>query len=150
MTSDIVHLRREIEATYSAATLGLTGLAAGESTHQAKAERLGLLLGQVQALVGEQQGLAIYNQTLSRIPDIPCRSSILSTLPTECGDTEEIAILCDWLRDMWETMDLRRKRFGEETAQKIIAAPPVQIGCLLYTQERKPRRAEDGKPYNSS
>nr|BBH87235.1 hypothetical protein KTC_19860 [Thermosporothrix sp. COM3] len=131
MTSDIVRLQKDIEATYYAATLGLTGLAVGISTHQvieAKAERLGLLLGQVQALVGEQQGLAIYNQTLSRIPDIPCRSSILSTLLTECGDTEEVAILCDWLRDMWETMDLLRERFGEETAQKIIAAPPVQKG----------------------
>jgi hypothetical protein len=50
----------------------------------------------------------------------PTRYSVAEQLKRELGDTEETAILLDYLEDAWETLDLFKEKVGAEQALAII------------------------------
>lgn len=125
-SSEVARIRQQITSEYVAAKWGLSGLAVGYSRHQfitARQERIGVLHGQLQSIIGKDQAIKIVAETLTDIPEQATRQHLVDVLLHELGDTEEVAHLIDWIRDMWETVDLLKKRFGEETTHKIIKAP---------------------------
>lgn len=124
-TSEIARVRQQIADEYLSAQLGLSGLAEGTSRHQfitARTERIGALHYQLQELVGDQ-AIALVAETLQEVPERATRQDILHALLHELGDAEATQQLLDYAQDMWTTIDLLTKRFGPETARKIIDAP---------------------------
>jgi hypothetical protein len=126
--SEVAQLRESIANEYKSALWGLTGLAYGVSRHDfitARLEKIGEGQKQLNELLGEEQAVAMIAETLVTLPEKPERSAILDLLPHLRGNTKETAHLIDYIRDMWETMDLLKKEFGAEGAQKIISAPGI-------------------------
>ena len=124
-SSEVAALREQIAVEYMAAKLGLQGLNVGTSRHAfitAKQERIGVLHEELQGIVGDE-AIALVAETLIGLPDAITRLDVLAVLRHELGNSEETAILCDYLQDMWQTIDILRDRFGVEQAQKIIFAP---------------------------
>lgn len=50
------------------------------------------------------------------------RYEIIEEIRQQPERSEQTEILIDYLQDMWETIDLLRKRFGDTRTQQIIAA----------------------------
>lgn len=124
--SEVARLRLQIANEYLAAKWGLSGLATGYSRHQfitVRQERIGVLHGQLRTLVGEDQATKDLVEALADIPEQATRQHLAQVLLHEMGETEEAAHLIDWIWDMWETIDLLKAQFGEETAHTIIEAP---------------------------
>jgi chlorite dismutase len=124
--SEVAQLRRQITNEYVAAKWGLSGLAAGYSRHQfitARQERIVVLHDLLQTIIGKDQAIKVVAETLAEVPERATRQHIDEVLQHEMGDTEEAAHLIDWIRDMWETIDLLKARFGKEAAHTIIEAP---------------------------
>ena len=128
--SEIVQLREQIAAEYMAAQWGLNGLAHGTSRHDfisARMEKMGEGHQHLTVLVGEQQAAELVAETLVSLPEKPERHAILDVLTHLRGKTEETAHLTDYIQDMWETVDILKKEFGEEDTQKIINAPRIPV-----------------------
>jgi hypothetical protein len=126
--SEVTRIRENIANEYKAAMWGLTGLAYGASRHDfisARLENMGRSQIELAFLVGEQQAGAFVADTLANLPDKPERSAILDLLPHLRGKTEETTHLRDHIQEMWETIDLLKREFGEEGAHKIIHAPGI-------------------------
>ena len=51
------------------------------------------------------------------------RQQIRTRLQTECGGSEEGAILLDRLEDLWETFDVLKEHLGGQEATHIVLAP---------------------------
>jgi hypothetical protein len=51
------------------------------------------------------------------------RYTLVKQLKQELGSAEQTEILIDYIEELWETVDLLRKRFGAKQAQQIINAP---------------------------
>ena len=145
--SEVAALREQISLEYMAATLGLQGLNAGTSRHAfitAKQERIGELHEQLQELVGEE-AMPLVTQTLADVPNAPTRSDILTVLVHELGRSEETEILCDYLQEMWEIIDMLFERFGGDQAQKIILAPSTALRELSPV-EKEAYEQRDANP----
>ncbi|MBA2396831.1 MAG: hypothetical protein H0V70_29235 [Ktedonobacteraceae bacterium] len=108
-----------------AAQWGLSGLSYGTSKHQfitARMEHMSQYCETLGTLVGPQQTQEILSATLVSLPEKPERNAVLGVITHMLGDTEAVAHLTGYLREMWETIDLLKNKFGEEDAQKIIYA----------------------------
>jgi hypothetical protein len=126
--SEIANIRKNIANEYMAARWGLSGLAYGTSKHQfitARMERMEQNCETLQTLVGFQEATEILSTTLATLPEKPERYAILDVIRHLQGNTEKTAHLIDYVQDMWETIDLLKKEFGEEDAQKIVCAPGI-------------------------
>ena len=133
--SEVAWLRGQIAAEYMAAKWGLSGLAYGTSRHDfitARLEKMGEGQKQLSVLVGEQQATALVADTLVALPEQPERYALPDLLIHLQGNTEATAHLIDALQDMWETIDLLYKEFGEGGAQKIIHAPGISRSLEMY------------------
>jgi hypothetical protein len=53
------------------------------------------------------------------------RYTLLEQIRTEKGATQQTEILIDYIQEMWETIDLLRKVFGEERTEEIIHSPSL-------------------------
>ena len=125
MVSDVAHIREEIALLYMSAQLGLTGLAHGTPKHSfitARMERIEEGRQELETVVGEK-ATAMVAETLSCISEKPTRNDIEKVIKYELGDTEETALLLDYVRDMWETVELLIEKFGSADAHKILNAP---------------------------
>lgn len=132
-SSEVAQIRQQIANEYVAAKWGLSGLASGYSRHQfitARQESIGVLHSQLQTIIGQDQAIQVVVEALADIPEQATRQRLIDVLLHELGDTEETAHLTDRIRDMWETMDRLRERFGEETAHRITKAP----SCISHSE----------------
>jgi len=123
--SEIARMRQQIAAEYLSAQLGFSGLAEGTSRHQfitARTERIGALHHQLQALVGDH-AIALVAEAMEAVPDTATRQNVLQVVLHQQGESEATQHLLDYIRDMWETIDLLTKQFGPEATRKIIDAP---------------------------
>ena len=123
--SEIAELRERLANEYMAAKWGLTGLAYGIPKHEfitARMERMGESQKELEAYVGKEQAISLVAETLVTLPEKPERSAILAVIEHLLGHTEETEYLLDHIREMWETIDMLTKRFGQEDAYKIIKA----------------------------
>jgi hypothetical protein len=63
----VTRLLAQIQAEYKSAVHGLSGVASGTATHQfitARMERMGKLHRELEHLVGEEEAIGLYVQTL--------------------------------------------------------------------------------------
>jgi hypothetical protein len=123
--SEVTRIREQIATEYMAAKLGLHGLSYGTSRHQfitARHERIGVLHQELHNLIGNE-AIVLVAETLDALPETATRYDVLTILRHELGNSEETEHLCDYLKEMWETIDLLIARFGVEQAQKIIMTP---------------------------
>lgn len=122
--SEVARIKQEIEATYTAAKLGLSGSGSG-AKHQyitARTERLGVLHNELQKIVG-QQAITMLTETLANVPDKVTRKDVCNALRYELSESAETEFLLDWLQDAWKTLDILVARFGSEAAQSLLLAP---------------------------
>ena len=126
-TSEVARLRQQFAAEYLSAKLGLSGLAYGTSRHRfitARMEQTGETFNTLSQVVGSKdKAIQMVAETLHEAPDKAKRHDILTVLLHELGDTEATQHLLDYIKEMWETMDLLTERFGPEVARKIIDVP---------------------------
>lgn len=123
--SEVTQLRENIANEYMAAKWGLSGLAYGTPKHAfitTRMEHMGQHCETLHMLVGRQEMTEILAATLESLPEKPERNAVIDVITHLLGNTEEIAHLIDYLRDMWETIDLLIQKFGKEDAQKMITA----------------------------
>jgi len=123
--SDVARIKQEIETTYLAGKLGLSGLRYGTGKHEfieKRTENLGKLNEQLQELIGETAAMELFVETVAKLPDQAPRSIVVKVLQEELGDTEETVMLIDWIEFLWKTIDRLVRRFGREDAHKIIYA----------------------------
>jgi hypothetical protein len=129
--SEVAQFRQRIADEYQAAQWGLSGLASGTSRHEvitAKMDSLGGTFEELtQVVKSPEEAIKIVAETIEALPEIPTRSSFLDLLQRVLGETEETALLIDYIQDMWESVDMLNNRFGPERAQKIIALPSSLI-----------------------
>ncbi len=127
MRSEVARMRQQVAAEYLSAKLGLSGLAYGTSRHRfitSRMERMGETLESLSLVVGsKEEAMQIIAQTLQEVPEKATRQEMVTVLLHELGDTQETQHLLDYIKEMWETIDLLRKRFGLEATHKIIDAP---------------------------
>ncbi len=138
--SEISRIRQQISTEYISAKLGLSGLASGYSKHQyitARQERIGDLHLELRAIVGNEQAIQIVADTLVDLPEHGNREILVRVLLQELGESEETRVLIDWIRDLWETLDMLTERFGEETTIKIIRAPEIMYIDVRERDEAK-------------
>ena len=125
--SEVARLRQQFAAEYLSAKLGLSGLAYGTSRHRfitARMEQMGETLNTLsQAIGSKDKAMQMVAETLQGVPDKATRHDILTVLLHELGDTEATQHMLDYIKEMWETMDLLTERFGSEAARTIIDAP---------------------------
>jgi hypothetical protein len=100
--SEIAIVKAAIEQEYTAAKLGLEGLAYGTAKHEfitARTERLADLQRQLVGLSGqnETEAMGIFLQTIEATPETPTRVHIRQEL--ERLQSEHTAHLLDWLMD---------------------------------------------------
>jgi hypothetical protein len=124
--SEIAAVKAAIEQEYTAAKLGLEGLAYGTAQHTfitARTERLADLQRQLVGLTGqnETEAMRIFLQTIEATPETPTRIHIRQEL--ERLQSERTAHLLDWLIETWETYDYLQEHLGAEAAQMIVCAP---------------------------
>ncbi len=62
---------------------------------------------------------------MSILPKQRNRDALLEEIRTEKGTNQQTEILIDYIEEMWETIDLLRKVFGEERTQEIIHSPSL-------------------------
>jgi hypothetical protein len=65
--SDVARLLAQIQAEYESAVHGLSGVACGTATHQfitARMERMGNLHRELEHLIGEEEAIGLFVQTL--------------------------------------------------------------------------------------
>ena len=123
--SEVARIREQIATEYLAAKLGLYGLSYGTSHHQfitLRQERIGVLHEELYRLIGEK-AIVLIAETVDTLPETATRHDVLTILQHELDNSEETEHLCDYLKDMWETIDLLIGRIGVEQAQKIIMIP---------------------------
>src|SRR4051812_35110125 len=114
--SEVYRIKQEIEATYQAGQLGLSGLASGMSRHEyinKRTENLGKLHTELEELIGETAAMDLLVETIAKLPDKPLRHTVVMVLREELGASKETEHLIDWVEDMWETIDRLVLRFGE-------------------------------------
>lgn len=126
MNSDIALLKSQIEHEYLAATLGLSGLAAGTSRHQwitARQERLGCLHEALQEIVGGE-AIMMVTEVLNQVPEHPTRVQVQQVIQREWGQSEDaLQVLCE-LQRLWQQFDILSARIGVEAATKMLCAVP--------------------------
>src|SRR5436190_3108027 len=125
--SDVARLRDQITKQHIAGKLGLQGLAAGMGRHDfiiARQERVAVFHEQLHDLVGDQS-IALVNETLDSVPETATRSDVIAVLQYELGDGEEVTTFCHHLQEVWKVVDRLKERFGDESACKMILAPPT-------------------------
>jgi hypothetical protein len=131
--SEVAQFRQRIADQYQAAQWGLSGLASGASRHQFithKMENLGGIFEQLTQIVESKHiAIEIVSETIEALPETPTRIQFTHILWRVLGDTDvkETRVLLDSLEGMWKTIDMLKKRFGHERAQKIIALPSPVI-----------------------
>jgi len=127
MRSEVARMRQQVAAEYLSAKLGLSGLAYGTSRHRfitARMEQMGETLESLSQVVGSKdEAMQIIAETLQEVPEKATRHEIVSVLQHELGESEATQHLLDYIKEMWETIDLLRERFGPEATHKIIEAP---------------------------
>ncbi len=127
MRSEVARMKQQVAAEYLSARLGLSGLAYGTSRHRfitSRMERMGETLETLSQVVGsKEEAMHIIAETLQEVPDKATRHDILTVLLHELGDSEATQHLLDYIKELWETVDLLIERFGPEAAHKIIDAP---------------------------
>jgi hypothetical protein len=125
--SEVAALRQRITDEFQAAQWGLAGLASGTSRHTfitRRMEQMGEILQEFTQVTGsEDEAMEMVNETIEAIPDTPTRSDLVDLLRRVLANTEENALLIDYIEEMWETIDLLVERFGPERAKKIINMP---------------------------
>ncbi len=133
--SEVARVRQYIAAEYLSAQLGLSGLAEGTTRHSFitnKMERMGESFETLAEMMGKEQAIQVVAETLQEVPEQVTRQDILQVLLHELGDSEATQQTLGTIRELWETHDLLTKRFGPETARKIIGAPvclPTEEGA---------------------
>lgn len=53
------------------------------------------------------------------------RYALLEEIRREKGASQQTEILIDYIEELWETIDLLRKVFGEERTEEIIHSPSL-------------------------
>jgi hypothetical protein len=53
------------------------------------------------------------------------RYALLEEIRAEKGASQQTEILIDYIEEMWETVDLLRKVFGEQRTEEIIHSPSL-------------------------
>jgi hypothetical protein len=143
--SDVARIREQITNDYIAGKLGLDGLALGMGRHSfitKRQENIGALHEQLLSLVGDE-AIAIVIEATDAVPETLTRSDILAVFQRELADSVELEPLCNALQEAWNAVDLfdapvdllnlaafagvnrLRERFGDESARKMIFAPPT-------------------------
>lgn len=51
------------------------------------------------------------------------RYEILEKIREELGESEETEMLVDYIQDLWETVDLLKRKFSQERTLEIMHAP---------------------------
>ncbi len=127
MRSEVAQMRQQVAAEYLSAKLGLSGLAYGTSRHRfitTRMERMGETLETLSHVVGSKdEAMQIIAETLQEVSDKATRHDIFTVLLHELGDSEATQHLLDYIKELWETVDLLIERFGPEAARMIIDAP---------------------------
>ena len=126
--SEVTQIREQIAAEQMAGRLGLHGLNAGMARHAfitAKQERVAVLHGKLQELVGDV-ATAMVVETCDSLPDTLARADVLAVLRHEFSN-EEVEPLCTSLQEVWRTLDMLKDRFGVETARKLLLAPSSSL-----------------------
>jgi hypothetical protein len=127
LSSEIAQIKQQIALEYLAARWGLYGLASGSAKHSyitARMERMGQSFERLTYVSGSpEQAAQIMAEVLEQLPEQATRSDLLAVLRYESGHSEATEILLDHIRELWETIDLLRERFGVELSQKIIQTP---------------------------
>ena len=127
MRSEVARMKQQVAAEYLSARLGLSGLAYGTSRHRfitSRMERMGETLETLSHVVGsKEEAMQIIAETLQEVPEKATRHTIVSVLQHELGETEATQQMLDYIKEMWETYDLLRERFGPQAARTIIEAP---------------------------
>ncbi len=122
-TSEVAQIRQRILDESLAATLGLSGLAAGTARHDfitTRTENIGKNLDDLTRVLNsrdEALGIAIAAMTSA---EHPTRHDLRSTLLRELPNTEENAHLLERLEDAWELQDMLTERFGANVAQMLL------------------------------
>ena len=127
MRSEVARMRQQVATEYLSAKSGLSGLAYGTSRHRfitTRMERMGEMLETLSQVTGsKEEAMHIIAETLQAVPEKATRHEIVSVLQHELGESEATQHLLDYIKELWETTDLLRERFGPEAARKIIEAP---------------------------
>jgi hypothetical protein len=126
--SEVARIKAEIERTYLAAKLGLSGLASGTSRHNVinvKQERLSTLHEELQAVVGAKQAIQMVAETLAQQPEVPSQQAILTAIRQELGQSEATDQIVQQIEHLWETRDLLVKHLGPDVTRRIMQLSPV-------------------------
>jgi len=102
--SEVRAIREQIINEYMAAKLGLSGLAAGSSTHTfitSRQERIGGLHAQLTRIVGEEEATRVLVDTLETIPEQEIRANMVMVLIYSLGETEETRQLMNRIAALW-------------------------------------------------
>lgn len=138
VVSEVAQIKANIASEYMAAQWGLFGFASGGSRHAfitARMEKMGEGQKRLANILGEEKAIEDIASLLVTLPEKPERRAIIDVILCIRGETEDTRILIEHIEEMWETVDLIKKEFGEEEAQKIIVAPAPFVSDVAVSND---------------